>query len=367
MQKLLDAQVAETGQKIFTAREAGITASIIFPKFLSPFAFNDIARDYMPTTSVSLGFNTQIRYYYSRYITTASFSYDWKGLNRISNTFTPIYLNGVKIANINPAFQDYLDAETSQRKKDQYSSHLLLGARYSFVYSSQRLNQEGSFIYLRTDIETSGNLLSLFNKTKLIGEHDGHHDIFGIRYAQYVRTSVDFRQHFDIGNESWLVFREFMGVGVPYGNSRDLPFERSFYGGGSNGLRGWLYRTVGPGGYVPTNEDLEKTGDIQLEVNAEYRFPIYNIFNGAFFVDAGNVWGFYPNEDMPDAEFRFNKFYKQIALDAGVGIRIDVSFLIIRLDFAYAMRNPYPDETGNYWRFGKGNNIRMQLGIGYPF
>jgi outer membrane protein assembly factor BamA len=367
MQKLLDAQVAETGQKIFTAREAGITASIIFPKFLSPFAFNDIARDYMPTTSVSLGFNTQIRYYYSRYITTASFSYDWKGLNRISNTFTPIYLNGVKIANINPAFQDYLDTETSQRKKDQYSSHLLLGARYSFVYSSQRLNQEGSFIYLRTDIETSGNLLSLFNKTKLIGEHDGHHDIFGIRYAQYVRTSVDFRQHFDIGNESWLVFREFMGVGVPYGNSRDLPFERSFYGGGSNGLRGWLYRTVGPGGYVPTNEDLEKTGDIQLEVNAEYRFPIYNIFNGAFFVDAGNVWGFYPNEDMPDAEFRFNKFYKQIALDAGVGIRIDVSFLIIRLDFAYAMRNPYPDETGNYWRFGKGNNIRMQLGIGYPF
>lgn len=367
MQKLLDAQVAETGQKIFTAREAGITASIIFPKFLSPFAFNDIARDYMPTTSVSLGFNTQIRYYYSRYITTASFSYDWKGLNRISNTFTPIYLNGVKIANINPAFQDYLDTETSQRKKDQYSSHLLLGARYSFVYSSQRLNQEGSFIYLRTDIETSGNLLSLFNKTKLIGEHDGHHDIFGIRYAQYVRTSVDFRQHFDIGNESWLVFREFMGVGVPYGNSRDLPFERSFYGGGSNGLRGWLYRTVGPGGYVPTNEDLEKTGDIQLEVNAEYRFPIYNIFNGAFFVDAGNVWGFYPNEDMPDAEFRFNKFYKQIALDAGVGIRIDVSFLIIRLDFAYAMRNPYHDETGNYWRFGKGNNIRMQLGIGYPF
>ncbi|MBR4561563.1 MAG: BamA/TamA family outer membrane protein [Bacteroidales bacterium] len=367
MQKLLDAEAAETGQKIFNTREGGITASIIFPKFLSPFAFNDFARDYMPTTSVSLGFNAQIRYYYSRYITTASYSYDWKGLNRISHTFTPIYLNGVKIANINPAFQAYLDAETSQRKKDQYSSHLLLGARYSFIYTNQRLNQEGSFIYLRTDIETSGNLLSLFNKTKLINEHDGHHDIFGIRYAQYVRTSIDFRQHLDLGHESWLVFREFMGIGVPYGNSRDLPFERSFYGGGSNGLRGWLYRTVGPGGSVPTEEDFEKTGDIQLEVNAEYRFPIYNIFNGAVFVDAGNVWGFYPNEDMPNAEFRFNSFYKQIALDAGVGLRIDVSFLIIRLDFAYAMRNPFPDETGNYWRFGKGKNLRMQMGIGYPF
>ena len=118
---------------------------------------------------------------------------------------------------------------------------------------------------------------------------------------------------------------------------------------------------------MSTEEDFEKTGDIQLEVNAEYRFPIYNIFNGAVFVDAGNVWGFYPNEDMPNAEFRFNSFYKQLALDAGVGLRIDVSFLIIRLDFAYAMRNPFPDETGNYWRFGKGKNLRMQMGIGYPF
>ena len=161
--------------------------------------------------------------------------------------------------------------------------------------------------------------------------------------------------------------REFVGIGVPYGNSKDLPFERSFYGGGSNGLRGWLYRTVGPGGYAPESEDIEKTGDLQLELNAEYRFPIYNIFNGAVFVDAGNVWAYHPNESMPNAEFKFNSFYKQLALDAGIGIRIDVSFLMIRIDFAYAMRNPYPDENGNYWRFGKGKNFRMQMGIGYPF
>jgi outer membrane protein assembly factor BamA len=357
----------ESGKKVFNTWELGVTASLLFPKFLSPFNFNDFARDYMPTTTISLGFNSQIRYYYSRFITTASLNYDWKGLNRIGHTFSPIYLNSVKLANIDSTFQAYLDAETSQRKKDQYTSHLNLGARYSFTYSTQRLNQEGSFIYLRADLESSGNLLSLFNKTKLINEHDGHHDIFGIRYAQYLRSSIDFRQHIDLGNNSWLVFRQFIGLGFPYGNSKDLPFERSFYGGGSNGLRGWLYRTVGPGGYVPTDKDIEKTGDLQLEVNAEYRFPIYDMFNGAVFIDAGNVWAFYPNESMPDAEFKFNKFYKQIALDAGIGVRIDVSFLIIRLDFAYAMRNPYPDETGNYWRFDKGNNIRMQMGIGYPF
>jgi outer membrane protein assembly factor BamA len=353
---------------MFNTKELGLTTSLLFPKFLSPFAYNNLARDYMPTTSISLGLNAQIMYYYSRYISMASFSYDWKGSNRIAHNFTPVYLNSVKIANIKPAFQAYLDNETSQRKKDQYTSHLLLGLRYSFVYTSQRLNQEGSFIYLRTDFESSGNLLSLFNKTKLVTENEGHHEILGIRYAQFVRTSFDFRQHLDLGNNSWLVFRQFIGIGVPYGNSRDLPFERSFYGGGANGLRGWLYRTVGPGGYVPTDDYMEKTGDIRLEVNAEYRFPIYDIFNGAFFIDAGNVWAFYPNEAMPNAEFKFNSFYKQLAFDAGLGIRLDVSFLLIRLDLAYALRNPYPNANGSYWRFDKPlSNIRMQFGIGYPF
>ena len=156
-------------------------------------------------------------------------------------------------------------------------------------------------------------------------------------------------------------------MGLPYGNSRDLPFERSFYGGGSNGLRGWIYRSVGPGGYVPTSDDIEKTGDLQLELNAEYRFPIYNIFNGALFMDVGNVWTYYPNESMPNSEFRFNTFYNQLAMDAGFGLRIDVSFLILRLDLAYAMRNPYKDETGSYWRFKKEDNLRLQVGIGYPF
>ena len=366
-QKVIGAEESEGEKKIFNTKEFGITASLLFPKFLSPFAINDIARDYQPTTTVSLGFNGQIRYYYSRYISTASFNYDWKNINRLGHTFSPIYLNSVKIANINADFQAYLDSETNQRKKDQYTSHLLFGTRYSLTYSSQRFNRTGSFVYLRADIESSGNLLSLFNKTKLITENENHHELLGIRYAQYVRTSLDFRQHLDLGDESWLVFREFVGVGIPYGNSQDLPFERSFYGGGSNGLRGWLYRTVGPGGYVSTNDEIEKTGDIQLEMNAEYRFPIYNMINGAVFVDAGNVWAFYPNEAMPNAEFKFNSFYKQLALDAGVGIRLDVSFLILRVDLAYAMRNPYADENGEYRRWGQGKNLRLQLGIGYPF
>ena len=372
-QKILGNEELESEKNIFNTWELGLTASLIFPKFLGPFSSFTSARDYPPTTSISLGVNTQTRYYYSRFISTASFSYDWKSNYRLGQTLSPIQLNSVKIYNINPTFQAYLDAETSQRKKAQYTSHLILGTQYSLVYNTQRINQTGSFFYIRSDFESSGNLLSLLNNTKLVTtSEDGHHELFGIRYAQYLRGSFDFRQHFNLGEDLWFVMRQFVGIGFPYGNSADLPFERSFYGGGANGLRGWLYRTVGPGGYVPVSDDIEKTGDIQLEFNAEYRFPIYNIVNGAFFVDVGNVWTYHPNESMPDAEFKFNTFYKQLAVDAGIGFRLDVSFLILRFDIAYAMRNPYKDANGSYWRFNNGvlgnlYNIRLQAGIGYPF
>jgi len=370
-QHLVGNEINENENRVFNTWEIGLTASLLFPKFLGPFSSISLARDYQPTTNLSAGFNAQTRYYYSRYISTASFSYDWKTNYRLTQALSPFYLNSVKIANINPVFQAYLDAETSQRKKAQYTSHLLFGTRYSLIYNTQSLSKESSFFYIRTDFESSGNLISLFNHTKIITENEqGYHELFGIPYAQYIRGSFDIRQHLKLGDETWFVMRQFVGIGLPYGNSKDLPFERSFYGGGANGLRGWLYRTVGPGGYIPVSESIEKTGDMQLELNAEYRFPIHNIFKGAIFIDVGNVWTYRANESMPNSEFKFNTFYKQLAADAGFGLRLDVSFLLLRFDIAYAMRNPYPDATtGRYWRFGNGNlnNIRFQAGIGYPF
>ena len=368
-QNHIDLSESSNKNTIFNTQEFGATMSLMFPRFLSVFQHTNFVRDYQPTTSIALGLNTQLRYYYYRYISSASFSYDWKNNYRLRHTFSPIYLNSVKIDNINPAFQEFLDAESNQRKKDQYTNHLIFGTRYAMTYSTQSIRKTGSFVYLRADFESSGNLLSLFNNTKLISESEGHHELFSIRYAQYLRGSFDIRQHIDLNNKKWLVFRQFIGLGVPYGNSVDMPFERSFYAGGANGLRGWGYRSVGPGGYVPTDDDIEKIGDMQLELNAEYRFPIRNIFNGALFVDAGNVWTYQPNEAMPNGEFKFDQFYKQLALDAGFGLRIDVSFLIIRLDLAYALRNSYIDENGSYWCIGAPNqsNLKLCWGIGYPF
>ena len=359
----------EGENRIFNTHEIGVSASLNFPRFLGFNRLTNFVLNYQPSTTIAVGHNTQLRYYYSRYINTASFSYDWKNSYRLRHTLSPIYLNSVKIDNINPAFQEFLDKETNQRKKDQYTNHLIFGLRYALTYNTQSIRKTGSFFYLRADLETSGNLISLFNKTKLITEDNGHYDIFGIRYAQYVRTSFDLRQHIDLNRDKWLVFREYIGLGIPYGNSADMPFERSFYAGGANGMRGWGYRGVGPGGYVPNGLDIERVGDMQLELNAEFRFPIYSIFNGAVFADAGNVWTYNPNPAMPNGEFRFNSFYKQIALDAGIGLRIDISFLILRIDLAYAMRNPYRGENGSYWRFGDRSqrNFKLCWGIGYPF
>lgn len=369
-QEVIDlGDVNDKGQ-VFNTKELILNSTLYFPKFLSPIPLRSFALDYQPRTSLTLGGGVQIRYAYTRYITMCTFGYDWKSNPRLQFILTPIYLNYVKVDPI-PEFQAILDQEHNQRIKDQYTSHLLFGGRYSLIYNTQNINKTSNYIYLRVNFESSGGLLSLLNKTGLITEKDDHYELLGIRYAQYFRTDMDFRQYLKLGGKHWLVFRELIGVGIPYGNSYDMPFERSFYSGGSMGMRGWGYRKLGPGAYVPSNEiNVERIGDIQLECNVEYRFPIYNMFSGALFMDAGNVWNYHANELLPEGEFRFNKFYKQIAVDAGIGIRLDLKMVILRLDMAQPIRNPYPDENGSCWKTSKTMNIRdlhFVFNIGYPF
>ena len=353
----------------FSTKELGVTANLVFPRFLSPIRFKDFAYNYQPKTTISVGYNWQKRFYYSRHIFSTSFGYDWKSNTNIQHVLTPININMVKITNMQDIFKLILMFDTNQRRKDQYTDHLLLGARYSLTYNSQNIRKGGSFVYLRADLETSGNLLSLFNKTTLITHEDNHYKLFGIRYAQFVRANIDCRQHISLGSDQWLVLREVIGLGVPYGNSYDMPFERSFYAGGANGMRGWNYRGLGPGAYEMTSNDVEQIGDMQLEFNAEYRFPIYSVLNGCVFADAGNVWTYHPNTALPNGEFKFNTFYKQFAIDAGIGLRVDISFVVIRVDLAMPMRNPYPNAAGDNWRFRdmKFKDLHLQIGIGYPF
>ena len=343
---------------IFNTREFGAEASITFPRFLSPIPLHRFVIEYQPKTMLLTGYNMQIRPLYMRYIMTASFGYNWRASNTLEHILTPINLNTVKVLP-SEMFEAVLNNETNQRIKDQYTDHLIFGLNYSLIFTNQNVKKSNDFCYLKFDIETSGNALSL----------TGQSEIIGIRYAQFFKYQFDFRFYHYFKNSNMLAMRLMYGQGIAYGNSIDLPFERSFYAGGSNSMRGWQFRSLGPGEFNnPQGYDMEHIGDVQLESNIELRFPIYGFFKGAIFSDIGNIWTLTDNESFPGGQFKFDKFYKQFAVDAGFGLRLDFSFFLIRLDIAAPLCDPSYDEP-NRWRVSKlqWRDVVWNFGIGYPF
>ena len=365
MQSVLD---NEGNTSLFNTKEFGIEGSIYFPKFISPIKFNNFAKEYQPRTTLTLGYNYQSRPIYQRQIALLTYGYNWMSNEHEQHIFSPLTLNSVKVVPT-PSFEEILEQETNQRIKDQYTSHLIFGLDYTYIFSNQNMRFLNDFFYLKANIQSSGLLLSAFNNTGLIKTVDNYHEILGIRYAQYVRLALDFRYyHYTIG-ENQLATRFMLGAGIPYGNSNDMPFEKSFFAGGSNGMRGWQFRELGPGTFSnPDNLNIERIGDIQLEFNLEYRFPIYKVFKGAVFTDIGNIWTMNENETFVGGEFNFNTFYKQLAADAGFGLRLDIGILLFRLDIAAPIVNPaYPE--GQRWRISKLqlNDFVLNFGLGYPF
>ena len=353
---------------LFNTREFGIDASIFFPKFLSPIKLKNFAKEYQPRTTLTVGYNLQERPIYTRQIALLTFGYNWMKNKYEQHIFTPLTLNSVKVEPT-PSFEAILEQETNQRIKDQYTSHLILGLDYTYVFNNQNVRFIEDFFYFKANIQSSGNLLSAFNNTSAIKTIDNYHEIFGIRYAQYVRLAFDFRYFKYVYGENQIATRFMLGAGIPYGNSNDMPFEKSFYAGGSNGMRGWQFRELGPGTFNnPDNLNIERIGDIQLEFNLEYRFPIHSFIKGAVFTDIGNIWTMKENETFKGGQFKFDTFYKQLAADAGIGIRFDFSFFLFRLDAATPIVNPaYPE--GERWRISKlrFKVFILNFGIGYPF
>lgn len=351
---------------LFNTSEFGVNANLVVPRFLSPVRFRNFVLENQPKTSFNLGYSTQNRANYDRQILQTNFGYDWMASNTIQHIFTPLNLNSVKV-NPSAAFQEVLDQETNQRIKDQYSNHLIFGLKYSFVFNNQNINKLKNFSYFRANFESSGNLLSLFNHTPLINKDGDHYELLDIRYAQFARFDFDFRHYFLLSENNRLVFRALIGFGLPYGNSIDMPFERSFYGGGANGMRGWVFRELGPGGFNGEG-NVERIGDIQLETSFEYRFPISGFLKGAIFTDIGNIWTINENTYLPDGQFDIKDFHKQLAIDAGFGFRFDFSFFIFRLDAALPFRDPAKRPEAR-WVVGQSQikDIIWNFGIGYPF
>jgi len=351
---------------LFNTNEFGINANLLVPRFLSPIKLRNFIQEYQPKTSFNLGYNTQNRANYQRFIIQTNVGYDWMTSNTIQHIFTPLNLNSVKVKP-SEAFQAVLDDETNQRIKDQYSDHLIFGLKYSLIFNNQNINKLKNFSYFRANFESSGNLLSLLNKTPAIDDAGDYAELLGIRYAQFLRFDFDFRQYFLLSKNNRLVFRVLVGFGLPYGNSVDMPFERSFYGGGANGMRGWAFRELGPGSFSG-EENIERIGDIQLETSFEYRFPISGFLKGAIFTDIGNIWTINENAYLPGGAFDISNFYQELAVDAGLGFRFDFSFFIFRLDAAIPLRNPAEDPNAR-WVFSESQlkDIVWNFGIGYPF
>jgi len=353
----------------FNTYEAGIEATLYIPKFLAPINEDVFSKYFRPKTYINLGYNIQNRIEYDRVITNATFGYEWSETKFKQHILYPIDVNVIKM-NTTASFDELL-AQESQRFQNQYTDHLIMGLRYSYIFSNQELNKIKNFLYFRGNFESSGNLLNLLVKTTGQKANDeGFNTLFGIRYSQYLKVNLDARYYFRIDKEKTFAIRGFGGIAVPYGNSVDIPFEKGYFGGGANGMRAWPLRYLGPGAFQNSSaKNIERVGDIMLEANIEYRFPIYKIFTGAFFYDIGNIWLLYDNESYPGGKFYFKKFPGQLAMDAGLGIRLDFNYFIFRIDFAQRIKDP-AKEVGDRWVIGNTRNWFnpvLNLGIGYPF
>jgi hypothetical protein len=352
----------------FNTMELSAEASMDFPKLLFPVPMERISKNARPKSTVLSGINYRQRPDYTRYILNISYGFEWS-----ENPLKRHFLNPLEISTIKIFNDSILQSNIPQGNPlilSRFKDHLITGSKYSYIYNAQMIGSKKNFLYFRVNLESAGNLLNL--ATRIIDtpiDENGSKTIFNIPFAQYLKADADFRHYWMLDNNSSLVFRAMAGVGVPYGNTTVLPFIKSYYGGGANGIRAWKIYSLGPGGHQDTlNVRFDRYGDIKLEANLEYRFPIYSFWHGAFFLDAGNVWFIDENPQFPNGSFAADRFYREIALGTGFGLRMDFGFFVIRVDLGLPLRdpgNPYGQKWIASWPGTRDFNLN--LGIGYPF
>jgi outer membrane protein assembly factor BamA len=346
---------------------AGISSSITFPRVIKPFRLFNTKRFSMPQTSITAGFEflNKIQYYRMNSL-NLGYAYQWKKSERITHIYYPVYFNSITLLKTTPEFDSILNANPYIRKS--FEEQFIAGMKYNFIYDNSSSKQPNGF-YFQGGIGTAGNLIDLFKRASSEPE-DRPYKTIGNVYSQFLKLTSDIRYYRNIGDQT-LAFRIYAGVGLPYSNSVVMPYVEQFYGGGSNSIRAFIARSLGPGAYHEENgsEIIDQTGDVKLEGNMEYRFKISGVVKGAFFLDAGNVWLLNKDENRPDAEFNFSTFTNQLAVGTGFGLRFDFSFFILRTDLGFPLRNAYATD-GRYWLPSAKDVFRgflFNLAIGYPF
>jgi len=353
-------------------QEYGIETSLRFPKFLFPFLEKEsFIKKYNPSTTLLAAYNYQAMPVYTRTMANATFGYTWNGNTYNTHIVNPIQFNLIKMKDIDSVFEARI--KTSYLAYS-YRDVMILGGGYSYIFNNQKIQKSRHYWFLRVNAETSGNMLDLAGRIAGLERRNDSLTIFGQSFAQYVRADADLRYNAIINDASSIVYRGFIGAGIPYGNSKAIPVEKQYYGGGANGIRAWQVRTLGPGSYVPdtTSGFLNQTADIKLEGNVEYRFDLFWILQGALFLDAGNIWSYRDDPTRPKSKFEFKNFYNDLAVGTGLGLRFDLSFVLVRVDMGMKLRDPWLT-NGSKWILmnDKGYNFKndftVVLAIGYPF
>ncbi len=377
----------------FNTIEIGPEISLNFPRFLLPVNPTRFALSADPSTRFSTSYNFQRRPDYTRSITKLSLSYQWNDTRFKRHRIEPVELSSISIDK-SDAFQDRLDHLNDQLLLNSYQDHLILSSRYTFTYNSQRSRTQENVFFYRGNAELAGNLLrGILAQSGVEVDEDDSYRIFNIKFAQFIRVDNDLRYYRRINNKSSFAYRFVAGIGLPFQNLEVLPFQKSFFGGGANGIRAWRARTLGPGAYFdPSLEQrFDKTGDVRLETNLEYRFDLLNVLESAFFIDAGNIWLLEEDSLRPGGEFDPETFLNEVAVGAGVGLRVDLDFFIIRFDLGLQIKDPALP-VGERWLFQPKEqynnkvraiaeqdptldpdkveyspNLNLNIGIGYPF
>jgi outer membrane protein assembly factor BamA len=357
----------------------GITSSLTLPRFAIPFLkFNPARNQSLPSTTFNVAYNYIRRGgLYKTTSLTTSMAYDWSQNATFRNTITPISITYVKNFDFSFDYIEYILTTAPEQLIILESNTIIPSSSYQFSYTP-RPSIKGESFTLSGSLEVAGNLASIVSNSA--HSNNEAQTILGVGYAQYARADLDFRYYKNINSKIKWANRVMLGFGLPYGNSKSLPFVKQYIVGGSNSIRAFVARSVGPGTYKSTVDNPtaflgSQTGDMKLELNTEIRAKLNGFIQGAMFVDAGNVW-IYKNEDLYGKDGLFGSdFYKQLAIGAGLGIRFDFTYLLLRFDLATPLHKPYLAE-GERWvikdiDFGSSawrkENLILNIAMGLPF
>ena len=363
----------------FSTFEMGLNTSLDLPDFLMPFANSLLWQTTKPHTLIELSSNyiyrklalpfsdEYIDIILERFLVGSSFGYTWNQGSMIKHKLLPFNLSYSHLIS-GDSYYIYLSLLTGDPKFIyQAFDYVLLNTHYEYTFSNQTIGSRNNFNYLRFSVETAGNLLSAANS--LITHLSHTPTDTNVIFYQYFRFDGEFKRYIYLGNNSTLVVRALAGFGLPYGHSNSIPYEKMFVGGGPTTMRGWGLRHLGPG-LTSTSESnfALGTGDIQLVANIEHRFPIMGIFEGAIFADMGNVWDTFDWGIGKNQQFTPSDIIHGVAIDAGLGIRANVSIVTLRVDVAVPLYDPgYPSGErwiGSHWAWDK---LVANFGINYPF